>query len=125
MPSLADAMKTLTAQYYNALTGGLRLNPQQEFQITQGQIALGATSQNFWGYLDTIPPVLIANTWSPGGQNTFSSQYGAVISRLKDLDVERLEDRHGRLVLPLGLPISRGTSRPKVNRSQTSSDPGR
>jgi len=83
MPSLADAMKTLTAQYYNALTGGLGLNPQQ-FQITQGQIALGATSQSLWGYLDTIPPVSIANTWTPGGQNTFSSQYGALISRLKD-----------------------------------------
>ena len=83
MSSLADAMKTLTAQYYNALTGGLGLNPQQ-FQITQGQIALGATSQSLWGYLDTIPPVSIANTWTPGGQNTFSSQYGALISRLKD-----------------------------------------
>lgn len=83
MSSISDAMKTLTAQYYNALTRQLNLDPNQ-FQLTQGQIALGATSQDLWTYLDSIPPMSITNSWSPGGQNTFSSQYGLLISRLMD-----------------------------------------
>lgn len=83
MSSLSDAMQTLTAQYINALITQLNLSADQ-FQLTQGEIALDASSQALWAYLDAIPPDSLANNWSPGGQNTFSSQYGDVISRLKD-----------------------------------------
>lgn len=83
MTALSDAMQTLTAQYYNALTSQIPLDPGQ-FQLTQGSVALGATSTSLWSILDSIPPASASNLWSPGGQNTYSSQYGALISRLKD-----------------------------------------
>lgn len=78
-----DAMKTLTEQYYNAIVAQLHLSDKQ-FQLVQGNIALGATSQNIWAMMDAIPPNSVVNNWTPGGINTFSSQYGALISRIQD-----------------------------------------
>lgn len=83
MPALSDAMKTLTEQYYNAIVTQLNLSDQQ-FQLAQGNIALDATSQNIWAMMDAIPPYSAVNHWTPGGVNTFSSQYGALISRIQD-----------------------------------------
>lgn len=83
MPALADAMKTLTEQYYNTLVTQLNLSDQQ-FQLAQGNIAVGATSQTLWAMMDAIPPVSVVNRWTPGGLNTLSSQYGALITRIQD-----------------------------------------
>lgn len=83
MPALADAMKTLTEQYYNALVTQLNLNSQQ-FQLAQGNIALDSTTQNVWAMMDAIPPLSLVNNWTPGGVNTFSSQYGALLTRIQD-----------------------------------------
>lgn len=83
MPALADAMQTLTEQYYNALVTQLNLSPQQ-FQLAQGNIALDSTTQNVWAMMDAIPPQSLVNNWTPGGVNTFSSQYGALITRIQD-----------------------------------------
>ncbi len=83
MSAASDAMKTLTEQWYIAVTTSLNLN-QQQFQMVQGNVGLGSTSANLWSMMDTIPPYSITQYWTPGGLNTFSSQYGALISRLKD-----------------------------------------
>ncbi|MDR9403547.1 MAG: hypothetical protein RI580_08915 [Halothece sp. Uz-M2-17] len=83
MSSAQEAMKTLTQQWYNAITTQLNLSRNQ-FQIVQGNISLGATSQQLWSLMDSIPPYSITHNWTPGGINTFSSQYGTLISRLKD-----------------------------------------
>lgn len=83
MPSLSDAMQTLTEQYYNAIVTQLHLSDQQ-FQLAQGNIAVDSTTQNIWAMMDAIPPLSVASNWTPGGVNTFSSQYGALISRIQD-----------------------------------------
>ncbi|WP_457423934.1 hypothetical protein [Roseateles sp. P5_E7] len=83
MSALSEAMQTLTAQYYNAVVTQLSLNDQQ-FQLAQGNIAVGATSQEIWALMDAIPPMSIVNNWTPGGVNTFSSEYGALLSRIQD-----------------------------------------
>uniref|UniRef100_A0A7C1JDA0 Uncharacterized protein n=1 Tax=Caldilinea aerophila TaxID=133453 RepID=A0A7C1JDA0_9CHLR len=82
-PASYAAMKTLTEQYYNAIVTQLQLNNQQ-FQLAQGNIAVGATSQTIWAMMDAIPPKSVVNNWAPGGINTFSSQYGALITRTQD-----------------------------------------
>lgn len=83
MSAISDAMKTLTEQYYNAIVTQLKLSDQQ-FQLAQGNVALGATSQNIWAMMDAIPPISVVNNWTPGGVNTFSSQYGALLTRITD-----------------------------------------
>jgi hypothetical protein len=75
-------MQTLTQQYYNAVTTGLNLSPQL-FQLTQGNIALGATSQALWGIMDSIPPLSLTQAWNPAGYNSFASNYGSVLSRIQ------------------------------------------
>lgn len=81
--SLSDSMQTLTEQYYNALVTQLHLSDQQ-FQLAQGNVALDTTTQNLWAMMDAIPPRSVVRNWTPGGQSTFSSQYGALISRIQD-----------------------------------------
>ena len=83
MSALSDAMKTLTEQYYNAIVGQIHLSDQQ-FQLAQGNVALDKTTQNLWSMMDAIPPKSIVHEWTPGGLNTLSSQYGALISRIQD-----------------------------------------
>jgi hypothetical protein len=77
-------MKLLTEQYYNAIVTQLKGLSDQQFQLAQGNIAVGATSQNIWAMMDAIPPKSVANNWTPGGVNTFSSQYGALLTRIQD-----------------------------------------
>jgi hypothetical protein len=76
-------METLTSQWYNAVTTSLHLSPDQ-FQLVQGNIAVGSTSPGIWALMDSIPPQSISQSWTPQGYNSFSGQYGALISRLKD-----------------------------------------
>lgn len=78
----SQAMKVLTAQYYNAITAGLKLSPAQ-FQLAQGNVALGNTSQDLWAIMDAIPPLSISNLWTSAGFNSFSSNYGLVLSRIQ------------------------------------------
>lgn len=83
MSAISDAMKTLTEQYYNAIITQLNLSDQQ-FQLAQGNVAVGATSQNIWAMMDAIPPTSVVKKWTPGGVNTYSSEYGALITRIQD-----------------------------------------
>jgi hypothetical protein len=78
-----EAMKTLTKQYYHAIVTQLNLNENQ-FQLAQGNVALGATSQAIWAMMDAIPPDSVVNKWTGGGINTLSSEYGALITRIQD-----------------------------------------
>lgn len=94
MSALSDAMKTLNEQYYNALVTQLNLDEQQ-FQLAQGNVAVGATSQNLWAMMDAIPPQSIVGSWTPGGINTFSSQYGALITRIQDTSTGQFQAKMG------------------------------
>ncbi|WP_179381363.1 hypothetical protein [Jannaschia marina] len=76
-------MKTLTEQYYNAIVTQLNLS-DQHFQLAQGNVALPSTTQNIWSLMDQVPPLSICGNWTPGSHNTFSSQYGGVLSRVHD-----------------------------------------
>lgn len=76
-------MQTLTAQWYNAVSTQLHLDPSA-FQMVQGNIALGSTSPGLWALMDSIPPQSITQYWTPQGYKSFSSQYGSLIPRLQD-----------------------------------------
>lgn len=89
-PVSYEAMKTLTEQYYNAVVTQLNLNPQQ-FQLAQGNIAVDATSVKIWAMMDAIPPKSVVNNWTPGGLNTLSSQYGALITRIQDTETRTFQ----------------------------------
>ena len=83
MGALSDAMKKLTEQYYNSIVTQLNLS-DQSFQLAQGNVALPATTQNIWSTMDQVPPLSICGNWTPGSHNTFSSQYGGILSRIHD-----------------------------------------
>ena len=78
----AQAMQTLTAQYYNLLVKALKLDPNT-FQLAQGNIALPLDSQGLWQIMDAIPPTSISQCWSTGGYNSFSSNYGELLSAIQ------------------------------------------
>ena len=71
----------LTSQWYNALIQNCNLNPRA-FQLIQGSLAVGYTSEFLWNLLDTIPPKSINNYYTPSGSNLFSSNYGAILTNL-------------------------------------------
>lgn len=79
--SSSQAMQTLTAQYYNALTTQLQLDPNA-FQLAQGNIALGSTSQALWTMMDQVPSTSVSQIWTPGTYNSFSSNFGSILSRV-------------------------------------------
>lgn len=81
MTAAQDAMQEMTAQYYNALTAGAGLDPNQ-FQLAQGAISLGADSSAIWRMLDSMPPDMINNFFQASNLNSFSQSYGAVINNL-------------------------------------------
>lgn len=78
--SASQAMENITAQWWNAVTRGL--NIRGNFQLVQGNISLGITSQAIWSLMDTIPPSSVVQFWTPGSYNSFSSNYGSVLSRI-------------------------------------------
>jgi hypothetical protein len=77
-----QAMQTLTAQWYNALTAACQLDPST-FQLVQGHSPLGATSEILSNLFDSVPPQSINNLFNPSQGNVFSTDYGAVINNLK------------------------------------------
>lgn len=79
--SAAEAMQTLTAQWYNAVVSGCGLDPRT-FQLAQGFTQLGTTSEAMWNVFDAIPPATVSHYWNPAQINNFSSTYGGVINNL-------------------------------------------
>jgi hypothetical protein len=78
-----DAMNKLNAQWYNAVTTECRLDPST-FQLFQGHTPLGSTSEALWNMLDVVPPLSISNFFNPSQANVFSTDYGAVVTNLKE-----------------------------------------
>lgn len=81
MSSIQQAMQTLNAQWYNALTSQLNLDPTA-FQLVQGYLPLGTLSENLWNIFNAIPPLSVANLYNPTQLNLFSQDYAAVINHL-------------------------------------------
>lgn len=79
--AVATAMDTLTAQWYNAMTTGLGLDPTQ-FQLYQGPNSLMSTSQEMWNMFNAVPPLSINNYYNPSQINNFSSDYDLILSAL-------------------------------------------
>jgi len=80
-PQAQQAMDTLTAQWYNAITSGCGLDPNS-FQLIQGNTPLGTTSESLWNMFDAIPPLSLTNYFNPSQFNNFSTDYGAIINHL-------------------------------------------
>lgn len=79
--SAAEAMRTLTAQWYNAVVSGCDLDPRT-FQLAQGYQRVGSTSEALWNIFDAIPPMSLSHFWNPAQVDNFSSVYGGVINNL-------------------------------------------
>lgn len=77
-----DFMQRLTAQWYNALTTGLSLDPQA-FQLVQGSQSLGSTSETLWNTLDAVPIKSVVSAYNPNPVSRFSQLYRGVIYTLK------------------------------------------
>lgn len=80
-PSAQLAMETLTAQWYNAVVAGCQLDPTT-FQLMQGNVAVGSTSESLWNIFDVVPPLSVSNFYNPSQANVFSQDYGAVVNNL-------------------------------------------
>jgi hypothetical protein len=99
MPDVASsaaqtAMETLTAQWYNAVVTGCGLD-RTTFQLCQGNVALGSTSEAMWNTFDVVPPLSVTNYLDPSQANVFSSDYGAVINNLVPQNAEAFENDMG------------------------------
>jgi len=81
MPTSTDVMATLNEQWYNAVTTQLGLD-QSTFQLVQGSMALGSTSDAVFQIFDAIPPLSLTQQFNPSGFNSFSAAYAAVINNL-------------------------------------------
>lgn len=83
-----QAMQTLTAQWYNAVTTQCGLDPDT-FQLVQGSAPLGTTSEMLWNVFDAVPPASVSNYFNPSQLNSFAADYGAVIANLKPQNAAR------------------------------------
>lgn len=81
MAAANDAMSALDAQWYNALTSGLGLDPAQ-FQLVQGSTALGSVNGNIWRIFDNMPPESVSTYFNPTQMNSLAQSYGAVLNNL-------------------------------------------
>lgn len=79
--SMQQAMETLNAQWYNALTSGLNLDPST-FQLMQGNSVVGSLSETLWSVFNAVPPLSVNNLYNPSQFNSFSSNYGSIINNL-------------------------------------------
>jgi hypothetical protein len=79
--SMQQAMETLNAQWYNALTNGLHLDPST-FQLMQGNSVIGSLSETLWSIFDAVPPLSVNNYYNPSQFNSFSANYGSIITNL-------------------------------------------
>ncbi len=74
-------MNRLTAQWYNAVVSGLKLDAAK-FQLVQGNTAVGATSDSVWAFFDLLPPRSVSHYNKPERIRSFSQTYGALINSL-------------------------------------------
>ena len=81
MSSSQDAMNTLSAQWYNAITTGLGLS-KKEFQLVQGADPIGTSSENLWDIFDSIPPDSATTFYDPAQVSSFHQAYAGIISAL-------------------------------------------
>lgn len=88
--ALKDVMNTLTAQWYNAVVAGCKLDPST-FQLVQGNVPVGTTSESIWNCLDVVPPLSVNNFFNPSQNNVFSSDYGGVINNLKPQNSDQFQ----------------------------------
>ncbi|TCO58318.1 hypothetical protein [Actinocrispum wychmicini] len=89
-----EAVKTLTAQWYNAVVEGCGLD-RNTFQLAQGFIQPGVTSESLWKIFNAIPPVTVTHYWNPAQINNFSSTYGALVSNLVPQDSGEFQQTMG------------------------------
>jgi hypothetical protein len=92
--SAQDAMKKLTAQYYNAVVAGCQLS-EKNFQLYQSHLPLGKTSQDLWKIFDVIPPLSVNQYFNPGRFNIFSQNYGGVINHLNPQNGDKFQSAMG------------------------------
>lgn len=101
MSAAQDAIKTFNQQWYNALVTQAQLSPST-FQLAQGSLSLGTTSDIIWRAFDSIPPASINQEFNPGSINSFASTYGAVINHLYtqngDAEEQKLGDNYAAWV---------------------------
>ena len=79
--TVAQLSARLVSQWFNVLTAALSL-PRDQFQLAQGAVAVGATSESLWAMFDAVPPASINHLYDPDQHNVLSSGYGAVINNL-------------------------------------------
>lgn len=91
MSAIEDALKTLNAQWYNAITAQCGLS-QNQFQLYQGTKPMDRTSEGMWSIFDTVPPKSIDNYYNIKGTNNFSSDYGAMLYKLKSNGTQELRN---------------------------------
>jgi hypothetical protein len=92
--SLQQAMETLNAQWYNALTSRLNLDPKT-FQLMQGNNILGTLSETLWNIFDAVPPLSVNNFFNPSQYNSFSSNYGSIINNLNQPGADTFQNDMG------------------------------
>lgn len=109
--SAQKAMQTLTAQWYNAVVTGCELD-RSTFQLMQGNVALGATSESLWNVFDAVPPLAVSALYNPSQANLFSQNYGAVINNLIPQDSGNFVRHMGDYLAPWQQYVSGVTSLP-------------
>ncbi|WP_437757219.1 hypothetical protein [Sorangium sp. So ce1389] len=81
MSAIQDAMNALNSQWYNVLTQQAQLDPST-FQLVQGNMPVGTTSEQLWSMFDAVPPRSVSTFYEPGQISSFSQNYVGVISAL-------------------------------------------
>jgi hypothetical protein len=89
-----EAMKTLTAQWYNAVVTGCTLNAMN-FQLYQAHLPLGNLSANLWSIFDAVPPFSIVHYYNPSQLNILSQNYGAVVNHLNPQNGDKFQTAMG------------------------------
>jgi hypothetical protein len=77
----SQAMTTLYHQWYNAVVGGLRLDPNT-FQLLQPSAPLNGSIEQLWTYFNTVPPYSLVSNMELNGLHRFYDEYRAVVSSL-------------------------------------------
>ncbi len=85
-----EAMKTLTAQWYNAIVNGCGLN-RMNFQLYQAHFPLGQLSEDLWNIFDAVPPLSITHYYNPSQLNVLSQDYGGVINHLNPQNGDKFQ----------------------------------
>ncbi len=92
--SAEEAMKTLTAQWYNAIVNGCGLNPMN-FQLYQAHLPLGQLSEDLWEIFDAVPPLSITQYYNPAQLNVLSQNYGGVVNHLNPQNGDKFQTAMG------------------------------